>query len=61
MKVLYFICTGLLLLGVFITGCTSQPAQTPATTGCSRFNNCPHPRSGCAALPYRYHLEPRVV
>jgi heat shock protein HslJ len=31
MKALYFICTGLLLLGVFITGCTSQPAQTPAT------------------------------
>ena len=32
MKVLYLTCIGLLLLAVFITGCTSQPAQTPATT-----------------------------
>ena len=31
MKVLYFACIGLLLLAVFITGCTSQPAQTPAS------------------------------
>jgi heat shock protein HslJ len=31
MKVLYFACTGLLLLAVILTGCTSQPAQTPAT------------------------------
>jgi heat shock protein HslJ len=31
MKVLHFACIGLLLLAVFITGCTSQPAQTPAS------------------------------
>jgi heat shock protein HslJ len=32
MKVLYFACIGLLILAAFITGCTSQPAQTPAST-----------------------------
>jgi heat shock protein HslJ len=30
MRVLYFACIGLLLLVVIMTGCTSQPAQTPA-------------------------------
>jgi heat shock protein HslJ len=31
MKVLYITCIGLLLLAVLVTGCTSQPAQTPAS------------------------------
>jgi heat shock protein HslJ len=31
MKILYITCIGLLLLAVLITGCTSQPAQTPAS------------------------------
>jgi len=31
MKVLHFACIGLLLTAAFIAGCTSQPAQTPAT------------------------------
>jgi heat shock protein HslJ len=31
MRVLYFACIGLLLLAIIMTGCTSQPAQTPAT------------------------------
>lgn len=32
MKLLYFSWIGLLVLAVFITGCTTQPAQPPATT-----------------------------
>jgi len=32
MKVQSFACIGLLLLAVFIAGCTSQPAQTPVST-----------------------------
>jgi heat shock protein HslJ len=31
MKVVYFTCIGLLVLAVLVTGCTSQPAQTPVT------------------------------
>ena len=31
MKALYITCIGLLVLAVLVTGCTSQPAQTPAT------------------------------
>ncbi|MFA5266504.1 MAG: META domain-containing protein [Methanoregula sp.] len=31
MKVVYFTCIGLLILAVLVTGCTSQPAQTPVT------------------------------
>lgn len=31
MKVLYITCIGLLMLAVMVTGCTSQPAQTPVT------------------------------
>jgi heat shock protein HslJ len=31
MKIVYFACVGLLLLAVFVSGCTSQPVQTPAT------------------------------
>jgi heat shock protein HslJ len=30
MKVSYITCIGLLVLAVLLTGCTSQPAQTPA-------------------------------
>ena len=44
MRVLYFACIGLLLLAVFITGCTSQPAQTPAATTAA-------PASICAPTP----------
>jgi heat shock protein HslJ len=32
MKIQSFACIGLLLLAVFIAGCTSQPAQTPVST-----------------------------
>jgi heat shock protein HslJ len=31
MKVSYITCIGLLVLAVLVTGCTSQPAQTPAS------------------------------
>lgn len=31
MKVVYITCFGLLILAVLVTGCTSQPAQTPLT------------------------------
>jgi heat shock protein HslJ len=31
MKILYITCIGLFLLAVLVTGCTSQPAQTPAS------------------------------
>ena len=31
MKVVYITCIGLLVLAVLVTGCTSQPAQTPVT------------------------------
>ena len=31
MKVVYLACIGLLVLAILATGCTSQPAQTPAT------------------------------
>ncbi len=31
MRVLHVTCFGLLLLAILVTGCTSQPAQTPAT------------------------------
>jgi heat shock protein HslJ len=31
MKVVYITCIGLLVLAVIVTGCTSQPAQTPVT------------------------------
>jgi heat shock protein HslJ len=31
MKVLHITCIGLLVLAILVTGCTSQPAQTPAS------------------------------
>jgi heat shock protein HslJ len=44
MRVLYFACIGLLLLAIFITGCTNQSAQTPAAT-------TPAPASTTAPTP----------
>jgi heat shock protein HslJ len=46
MKILHITCIGLLMLAVLFTGCTSQPAQTPASPAATAA-----PAQSAAAIP----------
>ena len=62
MKVLYITCIGLLVLALLATGCTSQPAQIPATPAATAAPTAAAtPAAADAPHSDRHNLEPWVV